>query len=64
VDAPDDADFSEITIRPDGRVYVFGLTEPLLDILGGVPTREDCWRTLAAQVRTETAPADGAGDES
>jgi hypothetical protein len=64
VDEPDAGEFSEITILPDGRMYVFGLTGPLLDILADLPTREGCWQTLREQKLTKAAPADGAGDES
>jgi hypothetical protein len=39
-----DESWSEITIRPDGQVYVFGLTRPLLGVLANIPAVEDEWR--------------------
>jgi hypothetical protein len=59
----DEGDFSEITILPDGRVYVFGLTRPLLEVLAGLPTREGCWQALWEQLRSEPAPGAGPGDD-
>jgi hypothetical protein len=54
VDAGDDGAWSEITILPDGRMYVFGLTDPLLDVLAALPTREGVWQELHEQVRHTT----------
>lgn len=55
--ARDDGPVSEITILPDGRVYLFGLTRPLLDVLAALPVREGGWqdfyRTLTADPRVE-----------
>jgi hypothetical protein len=59
MDETDDAEFSEVTILPDGRLYVFGLTRPLLEVLASVPSREGCWQALLEQVREPPAPADG-----
>lgn len=42
----DDGPVSEITILPDGRVYLFGLTRPLLDVLAALPVRESGWQEL------------------
>jgi hypothetical protein len=47
----EDADLSEITILPDGRLYVFGMTLPLLETLAALPTREGRWQALLDQVR-------------
>jgi hypothetical protein len=41
---------SEITILPDGRVYVFGMTLPLLEVLAALPTREGRWQALLEQL--------------
>jgi hypothetical protein len=53
VDTNVDGNFSEITIHPDGRVYVFGLTAPLLEVLADLPTRERCWQELHAEKRCQ-----------
>lgn len=47
----DAADWSEITILPDGRMYVFGMTLPLLEVLAALPTSEGRWEALLNQVR-------------
>jgi hypothetical protein len=44
----DDGTWSEITILPDGRIYLFGMTLSLLEMLAALPTREDQWKTLLA----------------
>jgi hypothetical protein len=54
VDRGEDGAWSEITILPDGRVYVFGLTDPLLDVLAALPTREGVWQELHETVRAAT----------
>jgi hypothetical protein len=46
--------WSEITILPDGRVYVFGMTLPLLEVLAALPTRDGRWQSLLAQLRAPT----------
>jgi hypothetical protein len=63
VDDKSAGDFSEITILPDGRLYVFGLTRPVLELLANMPTQETHWKELAATLSTPTAPADAAGDD-
>jgi hypothetical protein len=45
----DAGDLSEITILPDGRIYLFGLTLPLLEMLAALPTRESQWKALLAR---------------
>ena len=56
----DDGPVSEITILPDGRVYLFGLTRPLLDVLAALPVRESGWhefhRHLIESAPTERPP--------
>ena len=56
----EDGNLSEITILPDGRVYVFGMTLPLLETLATLPTREGRWQALLQQLRT---PAPSAADQ-
>jgi hypothetical protein len=58
MDVTVDDGFCEITIHPDGRVYVFGLTAPLLELLSEMPTKEQCWQELH-----RAATADAAGPE-
>ena len=53
----DDGTLSEITILPDGRLYVFGMTLPLLETLASVPTREGRWQALLAQYQASTSSA-------
>ncbi len=60
--ARDEEDFSEITIQPDGRVYVFGMTLPLLEVLTTIPVREGGWLALLEQLRAGGAPSP-AGEE-
>lgn len=47
----DDGTLSEITILPDGRIYLFGMTLPLLEMLAALPTRESQWKTLLARTQ-------------
>ena len=51
----DESDISEITILPDGRLYAFGITRPIKEILQRLQSREDA---LAAEKRkcTPLAP--------
>ena len=58
----DDGPVSEITILPDGRVYLFGLTRPLLDVLAALPVRESGWHEFHRHL-SEAAPTEGATKE-
>jgi hypothetical protein len=61
----DEGSVSEITILPDGRVYLFGLTRPLLDVLAALPARESGWQEFHRQVSDRTpAPADRPPEEA
>jgi len=42
----DESDLSEITILPDGRIYAFGITRSIKEILHSLQSREGA---LAAQ---------------
>jgi hypothetical protein len=53
----EDGSLSEITILPDGRVYVFGMTLPLLEALAALPTRDGRWQALRDQVRIHMTTA-------
>ena len=56
----EDGTLSEITILPDGRIYLFGMTLPLLEMLAALPTRESQWKALLArsQPPSETEASD------
>ncbi len=41
IQATDETDISEITISPDGRVFVFGASKPLLDLFAEIGWRDD-----------------------
>lgn len=51
----EDGALSEITILPDGRVYFFGMTLPLLEIVAALPTREGQWKALLSHYRASPA---------
>jgi hypothetical protein len=51
---PGESTWSEITILSDGRVYIFGMTLPLLEALAALPTRDGRWQALLAQLRAHT----------
>jgi hypothetical protein len=59
-------DFTEITILPDGRMYVFGLTRPVLELLAQLPLQDDQWRNLHDHLCriADTMPAQLQGDDS
>jgi hypothetical protein len=40
-DAVDESAESELTIRPDGRIFAFGITGALAAVLATVPTADD-----------------------
>ncbi|HEY8506512.1 MAG TPA: hypothetical protein VIL46_18155 [Gemmataceae bacterium] len=52
----DEGPVSEITILPDGRVYFFGLTRPLLEVLAALPVRESIWREMHLQLDEPAQP--------
>jgi hypothetical protein len=37
---------STLTIQPDGRIYAFGITRPLVEVLAALPTTDDGARRL------------------
>ena len=49
--------WTEITIQPDGRVYVFGLSLPVLEALARVPAADPKLQRLLARLRGTTALA-------
>jgi hypothetical protein len=62
VTADDETDLSEITILPDGRVYVFGMSRQVLELLENLRAGEPRIRALLEQARaaeTRAAPPGG-----
>jgi hypothetical protein len=57
--AEDETALTEITILPDGRVYVFGMSQPVLEILGGLRPADPRLRRLLERVRSEATTAGG-----
>ncbi len=50
----------EITILPDGRVYVFGMSRPVLEVLQSLGPEDSRIQCLLEQLRrTETATSAG-----
>jgi hypothetical protein len=45
---------TEITILPDGRIYVFGLSRPVLEILGELQSQDQRLRRLLEQAALNT----------
>ena len=39
-DTIDESAESEITIQPDGRIFAFGITRPVMELLAAIPTSE------------------------
>lgn len=42
---------TDITIRPDGRIYIKGLSRPVLDILASIQPSDEALRQLVFRVR-------------
>jgi len=42
----DMSDESMITIQPDGRIYAFGITRGLVEVLAAIPTGDERTRRL------------------
>jgi hypothetical protein len=50
----DDSAFTELLIQPDGRVFVFGLSRPVLEVLGTLTTNDRRLRELLGRTKSET----------
>jgi hypothetical protein len=46
----DESDESEITIQPDGRIFAFGITKPLVAVLAAIPTSDERTRRLLKSI--------------
>ncbi|HID75261.1 MAG TPA: hypothetical protein EYP56_04610 [Planctomycetaceae bacterium] len=42
---------TEITITPDGRVFLFGTSRQVIDVLSGLSFRDPAWEERLAAVR-------------
>jgi hypothetical protein len=45
----DESNLTEITLLPDGRVFVFGMSAPVLEILGEIQPRDERLQRLLAE---------------
>ena len=57
------ATMTELTIAPDGRVFVFGTSRPILEVLEALQPRDAKLRRLLEQVRGLEAAAAAARQE-
>jgi hypothetical protein len=46
LEAIDKSDESTITIQPDGRIYAFGITRGLVEVLAAIPTGNERTRRM------------------
>lgn len=51
--AIDESAESEITIAPDGRIYAFGITRRVVEVLASIPASDD---RIARLLRQATEP--------
>lgn len=58
-DATDQDRMTEITIAPDGRVFVFGLSQPVLQILRELNPADRRVRQLCTAMSSETTSPNG-----
>ncbi len=64
----DDSDLTEITILPDGRLYVFGLSERIEEVLRllerqSIPASGDSENPIACEVTTYHNAGEGCDDD-
>lgn len=64
VNSDDETSLSEITILPDGRVYVFGMSQQMLEVLQTLQSGDARLRHLLEQVRRSKAGGGLARDGS
>ena len=57
----DETRTSEITIAPDGRIYVFGISRQLLDVLDDLNLADPDLRRRAEHLRALETPGAAAG---
>jgi hypothetical protein len=54
-DISDESLMTEIFIQPDGRVYVFGTSRPVLEVLESLEPKSDMVQRLLATVKVEAS---------
>ena len=57
--ASDETVLTEITIQPDGRVYVFGTSRQSLEVLEALNPRDPKLQRLLSQVRLAESSGEG-----
>lgn len=58
--------WTEITIQPDGRVYIFGMSKAVLEVMSGLPTQEPTLSRLLEHIHRQevSTPAQQLGEAS
>lgn len=56
-EAVDESAESELTIRPDGRVFAFGITGPIAAVLATIPTADDRTRRRLDRIARLDGPS-------
>ena len=51
-----ESDESEITILPDGRIYAFGITRPLVELLASLSSRDERLRRMLDHLTDPAMP--------
>jgi hypothetical protein len=49
---------STLTIQPDGRIFAFGITRPLVELLAAIPAADDRARRLLETLPGTACPED------
>lgn len=49
--------WTEITIQPDGRVYIFGMSKSVLEVMCGLPTQEPTLSRLLEHIQNQEVSA-------
>ena len=47
--------WTEITIQPDGRVYIFGMSKAVLEVMSGLPAQEPTLNRLLEHIHQQEA---------
>jgi len=48
---------TELTIAPDGRVFVFGTSRPILEVLAALQPHDENLQRLLEQARSVSSPS-------
>ncbi len=49
-EAIDESTESTITIQPDGRIFAFGITQPVAAVLAAIPTSDERMKNLLGHI--------------